>query len=263
MRPVMRIRPSFGRESVSNSSSRAPGLLRGIIEAVAAPVLALAYRVRAHGPGVADFPAEGPVLVIANHAAYLDGCWLMMALPRPLTPMVLSLYYDLPGVHWLMTRVLGAIRVLWCTYRREAPELNDAVRRLDRGECVLIFPEGWLARRPGRLRRFGQGAWRILRARPNTPVVCCWIEGGWGSFTSHAGGPPLRNKRPDFRRPIDVGVSPPTTLDPAVLEDGRAARRLLMRMCAAARAHVGREPIPLDGVLLPRRSEPDAQPAHA
>ena len=103
--------------------------------------------------------------------------------------------------------------------------MNDAVRVLDRGECLLIFPEGWLARKPGRLRRFAPGVWRSPSTRPDTPVVCCWIEGGWGSFTSHFQGPPLRNKWPDFRRRIDVGVSTPAVLDPAVLEDGLATRR--------------------------------------
>ena len=59
------------------------------------------------GPGAALFPRGGPVVVIANHAAWLDACWLMMALPRPLTPMMLSSYYDVPGLRWLMSRVFG------------------------------------------------------------------------------------------------------------------------------------------------------------
>jgi 1-acyl-sn-glycerol-3-phosphate acyltransferase len=202
------------------------------------------YRVRARGPGCGPFPRTAPALVIANHTAWFDPFWLMLALPRRLTPMMLSTYYDLWFWRWLLSRC-GIIRVLWSNYRHEAPELNDAVKALDRGECVLIFPEAWLARRPDQLRRFAQGVWHILRARPQTPVVCCWIEGGWGSFTSHAGGPPMHNKWLDFRRPIDVGISAPVVVDHALLEDGTATRRHLRDLCAAARQHVGREPVDL------------------
>ena len=32
-------------------------------------------------------------------------------------------------------------------FRREAPEVQDAIAALDRGQNVLIFPEGWLRRK--------------------------------------------------------------------------------------------------------------------
>ena len=63
--------------------------------------------------------------------------------------------------------------------------------------------------------------WEILRARPDTPVVACWIEGGWGSYFSFKGGPPTRNKRRDFRRPIDIGVSAPEVVPADVFGTGR------------------------------------------
>ena len=56
------------------------------------------------------------------------------------------------------------------------------------------------------MRKFAQGAWRILRERPATPVVAGWVHGGWGSWASFARGP-FRGW-PDFRRPIRIG-SPP------------------------------------------------------
>ena len=55
----------------------------------------------------------------------------------------------------------------------------------------MVFPEGYLRRTEDRpLRRFGQGVWQILKARPDTPVFTAWIEGNWGSYTSYANGPP-------------------------------------------------------------------------
>ena len=96
------------------------------------------------------------------------------------------------------------------------------------------------------LRNFGQGVWRILRERPATRVLICWIEGGWGSFTSYRGGLPMRNKPLDWRRPINVAMELPLVLEPGLLEDQRATRHFLMQKCLRARALLGLEPFELD-----------------
>jgi 1-acyl-sn-glycerol-3-phosphate acyltransferase len=205
------------------------------------------YRVRASGPGLQGCPARGPVLVIANHTAYGDPIWIMKVMPRELTPMMLSRYFDLPCLHWLTVTFIRAIRVTWSQYRREAPELHEAIARLDGGEAVLIFPEGWVRRTEEvPVRRFGQGVSRILRERPLTPVIACWMEGGWGSYSSFQGGPPFRGRWPDRRRPIDIGVSAPVVLDAATIDDQRLTRERLREMVIQAREHLGLAPIVTD-----------------
>jgi hypothetical protein len=57
-------------------------------------------RLRAVGPGMEQLPRTGPVLVIANHPSYLDPCWLMIRLPRDLTPLMYAEYYRIPGLHF-------------------------------------------------------------------------------------------------------------------------------------------------------------------
>ena len=94
------------------------------------------------------------------------------------------------------------------------------------------------------MKRFGRGVWHILSARPDVPVVACWIEGAWGSFTSFKDGPPTKNKRPDFRRPIAVGASAPVVVDPATLEGHLPTRLDLMNRVAAARSHLGLPELP-------------------
>ena len=69
--------------------------------------------------------------------------------------------------------------------------------------------------------------------------VVCWVEGGWGSYASYASGPPMMNKKLDFRRPIDIAVAPPQVLGPELLADGRATRAYLMRACLECRRHLG------------------------
>ena len=119
-----------------------------------------------------------------------------------------------------------------------------AIARLDRGDCVVIFPEGFMRRSEDKpLRHFGRGVWHILHERPQTPVVVCWIEGGWGSYFSYCNGPPAKNKRFDFWRRISIAVGEPQLLNPSLLADQRATRRHLMQLCLDARRYLGLEPL--------------------
>jgi 1-acyl-sn-glycerol-3-phosphate acyltransferase len=143
-------------------------------------------------------------------------------------------------MRWFMANIFRAIRVPADRRKQEVPDLNEAVRRLEQGQCVILFPEGWTRRRDDQeLRGFGRGVWYILEQMPQTPVVACWIEGGWGSYTSYRGGPPMTNKPFDIRRPIDIAVSVPQVLDPAILADHRATRIHLFEAVAKARQHLG------------------------
>jgi acyl-[acyl-carrier-protein]-phospholipid O-acyltransferase / long-chain-fatty-acid--[acyl-carrier-protein] ligase len=217
-------------------------LRREVVEAILEGFFAIMYRFRTHGPGAADFPLRGPVLVIANHACWMDPMLLGKVLPRTMIPMMTSWFFDLPGLRWMMIYLFDAIRVEASTFRRDVPELKEAVRRLDLGRCVELFPEGWMRRREELiLRNFGQGVWHILRERPRTPVVVCWIEGNWGSYFSYKDGPPTKNKKVDFRRHIDIVIGTPHTVPPEILEDHQATRQYLHSECLALRSHLGLE----------------------
>ena len=216
--------------------------MEGAVEILLWPI----YRFRARGPGARNLPLRGPCLVIANHSAWFDPLFMAKVLPPPITPMMISKFYDLPVLSWLMRRVIGTIRVPENPYRHEAPELLEAVAALDRGECVVLFPEGYLRRKEEQpLRRFGRGMWKILAERPQTPVFACWIEGNWGSYFSHRGGPPTKGKRMDILRRIDIGIVGPLVIDPAMLEDHLAVRSFLMHQVSAARVSMGLEALDL------------------
>jgi 1-acyl-sn-glycerol-3-phosphate acyltransferase len=204
------------------------------------------YRVRARGPGLKEVPLRGPCLVVANHGCWFDPFFLAKVLPRPITPMMTSRFYDLPVARWLLRNVFPTIRVPEKALKKDVPdEIREAIAALDRGECVVMFPEGMLRRSEEKpLKRFGRGGWQILSARPETPVVVCWIEGNWGSYASYFKGPPTKNKRPDFRRPIGVAVEAPFFIEPELLKSHLATRMELMNRVVAARQYLGLDDLP-------------------
>jgi 1-acyl-sn-glycerol-3-phosphate acyltransferase len=232
-------------------------LFRPLFEITLEPWLWMRYALRGRGPGLNHFPRTGPCLVIANHACWLDPLFLAKVLSRPITPMMTARFYDQPVLRRLM-RAFGVIRVPEKAMKKDAPEIGEAIAILDRGECLVIFPEGYLRRSEERvLRRFGQGIWQILQARPDTPVYTCWIEGAWGSYMSYFNGPPTKNKKKDLRRPIGIGVSAPVTIPAEVLADHLPTRIYLMNLVLAARAHLGLPALP--PFELPAKEDADEE----
>lgn len=221
-------------------------LVREWLELVGEIVFLPVYRFRVVGPGLGEFPRHGPVLVVGNHASWMDPLWLGKVLPRRLIPMMGSGFYDLPVLRCLMRRVVRAIRVEEKTVRRDVPEIQEAIARLDQGECLVLFPEGMLRRSEKQvLRPFRRGAWQILRERPLTPVVPFWIEGGWGSYFSYWNGPPCKNKRMDWWYPVTIVVGSPLIVPAEILADQVRTRRFLEQAVLDQRHFLHADSVPL------------------
>ena len=226
-----------------------PQAVENVVECLMAPM----YRIRVHGPGASRIPREGPLILVSNHSAYIDPAWIFKIVPRQVRPMMTSVFYDLPGMKWAMRHLFQAIRVPLATFRREAPELKEAIEILRGGGCVLVFPEAMLRRTPDQLlRRFGRGVWHILQEMPETQVVVIWIEGGWGSWASYFNGKPFQNKRPDWRRHIDLAVEEAQVLPPDIRADQWKTREYLMRRCLGCRRYLG---LPVPELEEPTKEE--------
>lgn len=138
---------------------------------VAAPLLALL------GP-VANFgayrvPAKGGVLILANHVSDIDPVVVQACCPRPIHFMAKS---ELFGM-----RVIGRLLKAFGAYpvKRGLPDraaLRLAVKLLEKGEVVCLFPEGQLSE-DGLLQEIKGGASMIVRMCPGIPVICCGLTG--------------------------------------------------------------------------------------
>jgi 1-acyl-sn-glycerol-3-phosphate acyltransferase len=154
--------------------------------------------------------------------------------------MMTASFYDLPVISFLMRKVIGTIRVPEIAVRREAPEIQEAIQALDRQECVVLFPEGYLRRKEEQpIRRFGRGVWQIVSAKPELPVYACWIEGSWGSFFSYMNGKPTKNKKFDRLRKIRIAVRKIEPLLPETRASHMATRQALLAEVVKCRELLG------------------------
>jgi len=122
--------------------------------------------------GVANIPASGPCLVVANHASYVDAVVLGSACPRRITFLITRPIYNLWRLRWFYY-MMGSISV-----NPDAPDpgaLKAALKTLQRGDVVGIFPEG--QRMPdGNLGQGKSGA-ALIASRSGVPVVPAAIVG--------------------------------------------------------------------------------------
>ena len=100
-------------------------------------VLTLFYRVRVHG--LENYPEQDGFLLCANHQSFLDPVVLGVVCPRPVNYLGRKTLFSFGPLGWFLT---------WndtIPIDREGSGLagiKETIRRLRRGESVVMFPEG-------------------------------------------------------------------------------------------------------------------------
>lgn len=84
-------------------------------------------------------PSSGPVLLAANHRSFLDPFVIGTLTRRPVYYMAKRELFERPWQAWLLNS-LGAFPVDRGTGDEHA--MSTALTILERGDCVVIFPEG-------------------------------------------------------------------------------------------------------------------------
>jgi 1-acyl-sn-glycerol-3-phosphate acyltransferase len=169
--------------------------------------------------GVEHIPASGPFIITPNHQTYADPPLVSIPVRPPVYYMAWSRLFKIP----VFGRVIRLLRAFPVQIESSDPRATrEAVRLLQAGHVVMIFPEG--ERSPdGQVHRFKPGAFRLAVSLA-TPVLPVTIAGG------HHSWPPGRA----LPRPgkITVTYHPPLHPDPS-LEPRQAARQLSERAYAS------------------------------
>jgi 1-acyl-sn-glycerol-3-phosphate acyltransferase len=154
-----------------------PDLADNVLFALLRPLYSRWFRVEVRG--IQNIPADGPALVVSNHAGSvaLDAAMVQLAIldhhpaARRLRPLGTELVFDLPWVG-MYARKMGA--TLACN--------EDAERLLRQGELVGVWPEGSAGSGKRfseryRLQRFGRGGFVSAALKTGAPIVPCSVVG--------------------------------------------------------------------------------------
>jgi 1-acyl-sn-glycerol-3-phosphate acyltransferase len=123
--------------------------------------------------GTEHIPATGPLVITPNHQTYADPPLVTIPVRRRLYYMAWNRLFDIPGLAALIRR-LRAFPVE--TDARDPRATREALRLLQQGAALMVFPEGSRSR-DGRVGRFRLGAFRLAVA-VKAPVLPVTIVGG-------------------------------------------------------------------------------------
>ncbi len=154
----------------------------------------IAFRVRY--TGVKNVPNEGAALVVSNHQSHLDPPLVGAGCPRRMNFLARDTLFHFGP----FGRLIGSLNAI--PLDREGggmAGMKETLRRLKRGELVLVFPEGTRSR-DGEIAPFRPGI-AALAVRAKAAIVPVTIEGAFRAWP--------RTQALPLPRTIHVHYSPP------------------------------------------------------
>lgn len=154
-------------------------MLNTVLDHVVRPLARLALRPSVHG--VQFVPSNGPVILASNHLSFVDSVVIPLVLPRPVTFLAKSEYFEGTGLSgWLSRRfflAMGHVPVQRGHGRAAWGAVRVAQGVLARGGALAIYPEGTRSL-DGRLYRGRTGVARLtlLTGAPVVPVALVGTE---------------------------------------------------------------------------------------
>ena len=172
--------------------------------------------------GRENIPRQGPFFLIANHQSVLDPILIQANCPRIVHSFTKSTQFSSGAVaRWLLPRI-NAIPTR--RYRVDPQVVRTALRLLEEGEAVCIYPEGersW----DGLLQPLRRGTVRLI-LKAGVAVVPCGVSGSFQAWPRWSRRPRRSPIHLRFGTPINFGRHDTRAEREAVLDD--AMERLEM-----------------------------------
>ncbi|MDP7378104.1 MAG: lysophospholipid acyltransferase family protein, partial [Pirellulaceae bacterium] len=124
--------------------------------------------------GASKMPRHGGMLVCSNHQSHFDPVLVGISFRRRMNYLARKSLFDVPVLNWLI-HYLDAIPI-----ERDGMGIGgikETLRRLKRGESVLIFPEGTRTA-DGRLQPLKPGFYAIAK-RSKCPILPVAVAGAY------------------------------------------------------------------------------------
>jgi 1-acyl-sn-glycerol-3-phosphate acyltransferase len=126
-------------------------------------------------------PRSGPAIIVANHNSHLDTLVLMSLFPLKLLdklrPVAARDYFmKNKFLAWLAIDLIGILPIDRQNIRASEHKLNDCYRSLDRGDILIIYPEGSRGE-PEFLAAFKSGIAHIAKSRPDVKIYPVFLHG--------------------------------------------------------------------------------------
>jgi 1-acyl-sn-glycerol-3-phosphate acyltransferase len=186
--------------------------------------------------GRRSVPAEGPLLIAANHQSYLDPIFISLAVGRPLHFLARKNLFN-GGWFEKLIRHYGAVPIER-GFGRDG--LSSVVELLRQDKAVLMFPEGERTS-TGAMNTLKPGVMMVLE-QCETPVVPVGVAGAYAMWPRHQMLPGLAPLCwPTTRAAIAVDVGAPIRVHDWVAHDRDA--RLQQLHAAIADSHSAAERI--------------------
>ena len=123
-------------------------------------------------------PARGPAIVACNHISYLDPLTNAEAVHRADADRASSRSTISSGSRWWARCSAGRVRSRSRAGTRDRSSLDRAAAALERGEVVVVYPEGTVTKRPDGLPMDGKTGTVRLSLRTGVPIT---PMASWGS----------------------------------------------------------------------------------
>jgi 1-acyl-sn-glycerol-3-phosphate acyltransferase len=183
-----------------------PGAAFKFIEAICRPLLVVL--VKRDWRGMQNVPREGGVIVVANHYSFFDpisvGHFLVAAGRTPRFLAKAGVFKQ--PVLGKLFRAAGQIPV-YRDSREAALAFKDALAAVERGETIIVYPEGSMTKEPNLWPMVGKTGAARMALRTGAPVLPIAQWGAQEVFAHYS-------TKPDFfpRKTLKVTAGPPIDL---------------------------------------------------